>query len=132
MPPDGHPPSPRPKEDEIVVHKPPGTSTPADSVRVLRKMNTKISHPFAAVNSQSTHTKAEQLMINVLQRLQKIYNEAREAEKAQITIERTTFEAIVTNINEVGTPGTKRDRWGSENAENYQHSKTLYHHMGKF
>src|SRR5205814_7045150 len=43
--------------------------------------------------------KAEQLMVSALQQLQKIHDEAGEAGKAEITIERATFKAITTSIN---------------------------------
>ena len=48
----------------------------------------------------ATITTAEQLMVSALQQLQKIHDEAGEAGKAEITIERATFKAIATSINE--------------------------------
>jgi hypothetical protein len=47
----------------------------------------------------NVHTTTEQLMLDVLQ-LQTIYNDAYKAKPEEITIERITFEAIGTGIQQ--------------------------------
>jgi len=74
---------------------------PSKSMRgdpAMRKADVKNFHPV-------TITKAEQLMVSALQQLQKIHDEAGEAGKAEITIERATFKAIATSINVSRTLG---------------------------
>jgi hypothetical protein len=82
--------------------KPLEPSKPARTDPVTSNAEGKNLHPETATppTSQNAIAKTKQLMLGALEQLQTIYNNARKSKAEQITIKRTTFEAIGAGIQQ--------------------------------
>jgi len=113
------PPSSKPMEPEINVQSRPVSSNAAHMGPATSNTELKNFHPenVALPTKESALMNAEQLMLEALQQLQMIYNDACKVKTEQITIKQTTFEAIGQRIQQAHEQ-VKLARSGENKPEN--------------